>query len=431
MLKIIADSLSLPKVITAGGQSHLRKTGKSMNSAVTDMKPRGRTLSAGHSAEYFGALDGFRGLLALLVAIYHTPWGSQLNATAFLNQGAVIIDLFFVFSGFLMFTLYGRRMTTQAQAKSFLWRRFARLYPVHFVMTIVFLVFALARLMAHKIGIAAQDVGEILPFEAGSPETLYSLITNLSLTQAMGLHDSLTFNPPAWTISVEFFAYFTFAAMLLWLPPKRVWHFALISTGIVTLYAFLASVKPDMNITYDYAFWRCLGGFYTGVVGAEIYRHLKPKFKTQTDNLASGAKVHLLEVLVLGAFVAFVIYMPNKLQFFVAPFCLLFVVVFAFDKGVISRVMMARPFVFLARISYSVYMVHVILAISADIFATKVLSRYFGERWHDVGFNGDLYLVPYLIAVIIAGYMLQRYVEAPAAKWLGGIEKARRHKVIN
>jgi len=377
-------------------------------------------------AEYFGALDGFRGLLALIVAIYHTSWTSQLNTTAFFNQGQVIIDLFFVFSGFLMFTLYGRSIQTGARAKSFLWRRFARLYPVHFVMTMVFLVFALLRLLAHKVGIAAHDVGEILPFEIGATETIDSLFTNLTLTQAMGLHDSLTFNPPAWTISVEFFTYFFFAAMLLWFPPRKLWHFAVIGAGVAGVYAFLASVKPNMNITYDYAFWRCLGGFYTGVLGAEIYRRLKNKAVKSGGAPTIGH--HIMELIALSTFVAFVIYMPGKLQFLVAPFCLLFVVVFAFDRGLVSKFMMAKPFPFLARISYSVYMVHVIIAIAADIFADNVLSRFFGDRWHDVGLNGDLYLVPYLIIVIVAGYALQRYVEVPAAKWLGEFEKARRQR---
>ena len=399
-----------------------------MGQTEANITPRGRALGSSHQGVYFGALDGFRGVLALLVAIYHTPWGSQFNDTAFLNQGAVIIDLFFVFSGFLMFTLYGQRMSTGAQAKTFLWRRFARLYPVHFVMTMVFLAFALARLFAHKAGIATTDVGEILPFHEGAPETLYSLLTNLSLTQAMGLHGSLTFNPPAWTISVEFFAYFVFAAMLLWLPPKKLSHFALIGVGVAGIYTFLSRVKPDMNITYDYAFWRCLAGFYTGVIGAEIYRRIKTRQSHHSREATPTS--HILEIIALSAFTGFVIYLPGKMQFFVAPFALLFVIVFAFDRGFISKLMMARPFVFLARISYSVYMVHVIIAIAADIFAAKFLSRLFGERWHDVGFNGDVYLIPYIIGVIIAGYLLQRFVETPAAIWLGKMPKRRRAKLV-
>ena len=399
-----------------------------MSQSQANMTPRGRELASAHKGVYFGALDGFRGLLALLVAIFHTGWLSKFNNTAFLNQGAVMIDLFFVFSGFLMFTLYGQKLNTGTKAKKFLWRRFARLYPVHLFMTVIFVAFAFSRLFAHKIGIAATHVGEILPFQSGSAETLYSLFTNLTLTQAMGMHDSLTYNPPAWTISVEFFAYFVFTAMLLWLPPKKLSHFAFISVLVAAIYAFLSRVKPDMNITYDLAFWRCLAGFYTGVIGAEIYRRLTARSAAQeTKSIWTS---NILEIIALAAFVAFVIYLPGKMQFFVAPFALLFVVIFAFDKGFISKLMMARPFAFLARISYSVYMVHVIIAIVADIFAERFLAGLFGERWHDVGFNGDLYLLPYLIVVIIAGYLLQRFVEVPGAKWLGKMDITKRAKLV-
>ena len=399
-----------------------------MSQSQAHMTPRGRELASAHKGVYFGALDGFRGLLALLVAIFHTGWLSKFNNTDFLNQGAVIIDLFFVFSGFLMFSLYGQKLNTGLKAKKFLWRRFARLYPVHLFMTLVFLAFALIRLFAHKIGIATTEMGEVLPFHSGSHETFFTLFSNLTLTQAMGLNDSLTFNPPAWTISVEFFAYFIFAAMLLWLPPKKQSHFAVITALVAAIYIWLSRIKPDMDITYDYAFWRCLAGFYTGVIGAEIYRRLSARSARKI--VKPSMATHILEIFTLVAFVGFVIYLPGKMQFFVAPFALLFVTVFAFDRGFISKLMMARPFAFLARISYSVYMVHVIIAIMADIFAEKFLSRLFGERWHDAGFNGDIYLIPYLIVVIIAGYLLQRFVEAPSAKWLGKMDITGRAKFV-
>lgn len=367
----------------------------------------------GHG-EYFGALDGFRGVLALLVAIYHTVWLSWFNDTAFMHQGTVIIDLFFVFSGFLMFRLYQGRLTTKAQGKAFIRKRFARLYPVHFVMTMVFLAFALLRVFAHKVGLSVDEPGEILPFAAGADETVYSLLTNLSLTQAMGLNDSLSYNPPAWTISVEFFAYFVFTAMMIWAAPKKIWHFVLMAVAVGATYFGLSRVKPNMDITYDLAFFRCLGGFFTGVIAAKIYGWLLQKRQDKT----AGILDHGAEIIALLAYILFVIYCPGKLQFLVGPFAFLFVLVFAFDRGFISRFMMQKPFRYLAKISYSVYMVHVIIAIFANIFAERFLATWFGERFHNAYGIGDLYLLPYLAVVIFCAHMLQKYVEAPGVKWL-------------
>jgi len=80
---------------------------------------------------YFGALDGFRGLFAILVAIHHTTWFSYLNYGTFIDQAYVIIDLFFAFSGFLLYTLYHKRLNTRDNCIKFMKRRFARLYPLH------------------------------------------------------------------------------------------------------------------------------------------------------------------------------------------------------------------------------------------------------------------------------------------------------------
>jgi len=143
--------------------------------------------------QYYAALDGFRGLLALLVAIHHTTWFSYLNYRSFINEGFVIIDLFFAFSGFLMFTLYRGKLTDKASCKTFMQRRFARLYPIHLFMLLVFLSYAVLRVLAHKIGLAEHEAGEILPFAAGAAEGWGSLLSHLTLTHSMGVHDSLAF----------------------------------------------------------------------------------------------------------------------------------------------------------------------------------------------------------------------------------------------
>ncbi|MGJ8564789.1 MAG: acyltransferase family protein [Alphaproteobacteria bacterium] len=362
---------------------------------------------------YFGALDGFRGVLALCVAIYHTFWFSHINSTAFFNNGPVIIDLFFVFSGFLIYRLYHDRLDTSEQGATFLKRRFARLYPIHIFMLAVFIAFALVRIVANDMGLTTQDPGEILPFQAGSEESIYNILTHLTLTQAMGVSGSLTFNPPSWTISVEFFAYFVFVLLYLRFPPKTTKHFMLVGFMIAVVYFGLSRLKPDMNITYDLGFFRCLAGFFTGVVASWVYGLIQSQNLQRLKNI--GARKWLaLEVLALGSFLLFVIYMPGKLQFFVGPFAFVFVLVFAFDGGLISRFMSLPVFRYLAKISYSVYMVHAIFAITLNIIGKKLLpSIYIEGQW-----SGDLFLVPYLLLVIGFSHITWTYIERPGQKLL-------------
>jgi len=366
--------------------------------------------------EYFAALDGFRGLLALFVAIYHATWFSYLNYRSFINEGFVIIDLFFAFSGFLMFTLYHGKITDKASCLNFMQRRFARLYPIHLFMLMAFLGLAVLRVLAHKAGFAEHGAGEILPFTAGAVEGWGSLFSNLTLTHSMGLHDHLTFNFPSWTISVEFFAYFIFMAMMVWVPPRKTWHFGLIALLVASLYMGLSRVKPNMDITYDLGFFRCLGGFFTGVIAAWLYGRLKAK---RAENKAPNLiKSTCIEVAVITLSVLFVLYCKGKLQFLVAPVMLCFIMVFAFDGGLISRFMSKPIFRYLAKISYSVYMVHAFVAIGFAIIGLRLFPNHLIAGDITYGFWGDIYNIPYLLCVIGVSHLTWKFVEVPGGKFL-------------
>ncbi len=357
--------------------------------------------------EYYSALDGFRGLLAVFVAIYHTIWISHPQEWRFFANGPVIIDLFFAFSGFLMWRLYADRLDTTAQAGEFLKRRFARLYPLHFFMLIVFVAYAVARLLAHKFGISEQTPGEILPFHAGSSEGLWGVLQHLTMTNAMGFSDSLNFNPPSWTVGAEFYTYFIFTGMMLWFRPKKQIDFAIVGLFVALIYGVLSGVKPNMDINHDYGFWRCVAGFYTGLLAAVSFPALR-SYITNLSRLTATA----LETLTLCVCIAFVIYISGKGQFLVAPFIFAFVIVFAAGRGAISVFMSERIFQYLAKISYSVYLVHVIIAFVFAIFLERALGGLPTE-W-----VADFWLYIYLCVVLAVSHCTYHLIEVPGGRLL-------------
>lgn len=376
-------------------------------------------VKVGNTPGYFTALDGFRGILAVMIALYHTMWNSHVNSTALFTNGPILVDMFFVFSGFLMFTLYDGKINEGGDAKSFIKRRFARIYPLHFFMLLVALLYAAARVIAHFIGIASYEAGEVLPFQAGATETVWSFLSNLTLTHSMGLHDGLSYNMPSWTVSVEFWTYFVFIGMMLWARPKKPWHFGLLTLLIAANYYLLSTVKPDMDFHYDYGFWRCLGGFFTGVVTAFIYRNLRPKFDTLKAKMKPRvflAGASLAEICVLAIMVGFVIKFPGKAQFFIAPIAFLFVLGFAFDMGLIARFLKLSIFRYTARISYSIYMVHVVISLFFAIFAESIVPQLLGAEWNDTQTLGTLMLIPYLGVVILCSHITYKYIEVPGRK---------------
>ncbi len=357
--------------------------------------------------DYYAALDGFRGLLAVFVALYHTIWLSHPNTWAFFDNGPVIIDLFFALSGFLMWRLYSERLDDAAAVGVFMKRRFARLYPLHLFMLVVFVAFAVLRVVAHKVGLAELTPGEILPFESGATDGWSSLFQHMTLTHALGLSDSLTFNPPSWTIGAEFCTYIVFAAMMLWRKPKRTFDFLLIAVLVGLIYMALSFVKPDMNITHDYGFWRCLAGFFVGVLAAVSFEKFRPRLKR-----ISKPAFTVIELILIAASTTFVIYAGGRGQFLVGPVIFVFILIFACDGGAVSQFMSQRVFRYLAKISYSVYLTHVIVAIGFAI----IIERLTGKL--PTGWEGDAWLVLYLTVVIFVSHMTQRFVEVPGGRFI-------------
>ncbi len=375
--------------------------------------------------EYFAALNGWRGVLALVVVIYHTIWMSHPQATAFLDNMPVLIDLFFVISGFVMFNLYDGRVSSLSQAREFLKKRLARIYPVHYVMLMVAVVYAVARVLAHYWGLATLTPGEILPFQPGANETWQSFLSNLTLTQSMGFHNHLSFDMPAWTVSVFFWTYVVFAGMMLWARPVKARHFILIA-GLVGLdYWILSRLKPNMDFHYDLGFWRALGGFFTGVLAAWVYRNVREFLKGRGRLMATA-----IEVLAVGLLLIFEIYFPGKFQFLVAPVAWVCVLVFAADTGGISKLLATRPFRALGRLSYSMYMAHIFISMVFAIIARKAFPYLFGTHWNGNYFGGDLLLVPYVVVVIVFAALLYRFVEVPGGKAMLALRVGNRTKAF-
>ena len=96
----------------------------------------------------FRALDGFRGLCALVVCLFHFPVYSHLMAPAFfLPNAQMLLDFFFVMSGFIIAASYGDKLKRWKDVETFAIRRFARLWPLHAAVLAGFVIVELAKLV--------------------------------------------------------------------------------------------------------------------------------------------------------------------------------------------------------------------------------------------------------------------------------------------
>ena len=297
------------------------------------------------SQHRYTVLDAWRGVCALLVTVVHIPLNHRFQGTeGFLNM-QMFVDFFFVLSGFVMCHAYGSSLTSgKTRFDGFMIRRFGRIYPLHLALILGFLVLELAKL---AITYAVKMDIDGAPFTG--PRSLESLGANLLLVQSFNLLGTTSWNGPAWSISVEFYAYIVFAVVVLLAGMHTALFAALATIGV----AGLVLLSPNyIFATHDYGFLRCLYGFF---VGCLVYQAV-----ARTKALAFNGTV--LEIAAIGLLTAFMMLSGKNASSLFAPLVFAAVVyVYAFEKGLVSTLLKTAPAQALGLWSYSIYMVHMLI----------------------------------------------------------------------
>lgn len=347
---------------------------------------------SGPAPRHLDALTGIRGIAAWGVVLYHI----RLSLTALLPapviaalaKGYLAVDLFFILSGFVIWYNYAARLQTGGweQARLFLWRRFARVWPLHGAILAVFIGFA-ALLLA-----TGRDA-------SGYP--LAELPLHVLLIQNWGLTHDLAWNHPAWSISTEFAAYLMFPLLVFaarWerLPSAALLALAaLLAGGLHLLFAATgrATLGADIPAT---GLWRCLAGFAMGMILCLLWqrwqavRHAGP--------LAGLACAGIVAA-------AFALGLPETAWVPAAFFTGLLAL--ALGRGVLVRVIGGKTLTWLGEVSYSTYLAHFLLFI--------LYKLAFVDASLQLGWAG---LAGFLALVLAASAGLYYGLEKPAQRWL-------------
>ncbi|RUV18776.1 acyltransferase [Mesorhizobium sp. M7A.F.Ca.MR.245.00.0.0] len=379
------------------------------------------------AGERFLVLDSWRGICALLVALFHFPTASTISQSAFIGSSYLFVDFFFVLSGFVIASSYGDRLNQPEQVARFALVRFGRIYPLHLLMLAAFAGFELLRLMLPQLhGTGAA------PFSGGFD--LGSLLANLLLLQGVGFEDQLTWNAPSWSISAEFFAYLLFAGVVF-VAGARAWIWFVAAAVTAPLF-LLGFSTHHMDVSFDFGFIRCLYGFSLGALLAWF----------QHDSIAgarqalvrSGPRMDwtLAEIVMVTVIVLFVSLAGGNDFGIAAPLVFaLALFLFAHEGGWISA-LLRTPFILtLGALSYSIYMVHIFvqarliniaglverklgLGLMGDFMLRGQPATGFGAGW-----TGALAIVVMLAAIIAASWITWRFVEMPAMAWFRRLSK--------
>jgi peptidoglycan/LPS O-acetylase OafA/YrhL len=357
------------------------------------------------------SLTPLRGIAALFVVAFHLQFfvpnlRYEAIFPAFLF-GYLWVDFFFVLSGFIIAHVYGRQLEGGIRSfgyRRYLYARWCRIYPLHFVVLASFVAFELVQIgLHHGFGLLPG----FRPFS--DTHTIPGIFSHLLLINSLNLHDRLLWNFPAWSISAEVVAYLCFPVLFLALSRRP----ALLSWLTFSVLLYLLNLLALTNggrlaIHHDYGAVRCLLEFSMGILVYEAHRSGRfgkllgsdAAFLVVFGSILVGMTFYLRDVLLIPAFAALVL-------------------TGARNDGAVARLLGTRALTHLGDVSYSIYMVNILLFQVIQVGWKLVAGEPFG-RGLGIG-EAWIAWCAAMALVILASSLGYRFVERPARAWLRGV----------
>jgi len=355
----------------------------------------------------FVVLDSFRGLCALAVVAFHMRVVGSFTELGFFRSSFLFVEFFFALSGFVLTHKYGSR--ENLGLNQFVLSRTFRLLPVHLFMLLCFLALEAGKYLTEYAGVSLNNP----PFSGSN--SLAEIIPNALLLQAwLPFTEPQSFNAPSWSISIEYYLYLIFAVTIAFLPTQhRATMWLLISV------AGFWSLASSAHVPTQYAA-RGLSCFFAGSITYTLFASVRDRLSP------TSAVATLAEAASLIAVIVFLGNATGRDAPFTGVLFGLVILIFAFEKGNISKYLSARPLLHLGEISYCVYMIHYAIllifvlgmTVASKITALPLAPVVDGIRFIDTGsvFLNNLTSLAVLGVVVCAAGLVRRYVELPGIR---------------
>lgn len=357
--------------------------------------------------EQLSSLTPLRGIAALWVVLFHFCWYFPAihpeRYTGAVYKGYLAVDLFFVLSGFVITHVYQEGFApgvTGRKYRDFLKARVARIYPLHFSVLLLFVAAATA-----ERAVTYVLKGSFEPIPLVGERSLSGFFANLVMLQGLWARQ-LSWNDPAWSISLEFLAYLLFPLLfpVLWRTGSA--GKAGIGGLLVAVLIWLAYRTGDYFNQWNgtYAILRCLPEFLAGSLLYNIYQNRALASALARDSAFITVLVLLGVLLHVGA--------PDLGIVVLFPPLILTAVC---NRGYCGWLLNSAPLTWLGNISYSLYLLHWFvlfvfteaIRLSPDIDFTRL----------PLGIS--LSLMAAMIAVSLAFASLSyRFIEVTGRRWL-------------
>lgn len=328
-------------------------------------------------------LDYLRGFSAIAVMLYHYTtrydmlFGHIGEYPLMARYGSYGVLVFFLLSGYLTFS-----RDSSINTRTFLQKRFCRLYPGYWIALVVTSVLTWSFLS--ELSVSLKD-----------------FFLNFSMVQMyLGAKHV---DGAYWTLSCELFFY-----VFIWLicvsriySKKAICGWFVLQTGLLLLpdEGSFAMVKKFNDLLY----FHC---FMTGGLISLIERELRNNEKIKSENVCNIAIYSILCIFFVSQ--QFIAHESASGYFMIIATGLLGIAVWLYDKGYslpLGGAIILKPVAWFATISYPFYLLH------------QNIGYIIINRMESVGMTNEIYLVIPFIIILGLAYLLHTYIENPLLRY--------------
>ncbi|QJP09049.1 acyltransferase family protein [Pseudomonas multiresinivorans] len=352
----------------------------------------------GQYSGFIPEYEGLRGILAIWVVIGHVMSGLPIsfNFASPSLWNTVPVQVFIILSGFVIFSLLDRE---HQNYRKFLTQRAFRIFPIYLVALIIStLMLPISREILQLAPTAPMTEARISLIDSAEKNLVWSFLSHALLIQGLVPdrileNSAYTLVGQAWSVSVEWQFYLLApAAYFLLGRTKRIAKLIVLSAGLIILAITGRSMGGGYIGNYLPLFAVGIATFYTYKLSSEKWpAALIPAL------LAAPITPEHSAALIIWALVSYCALCKKT----------------STAQQAASSLLRSKPAVYLGQISYSIYILHMILVITAIYVASKIHAP--------TPFDAAIAISLSVTLTILFSHASYKYIENPmmrTGKWL-------------
>lgn len=360
------------------------------------MKPNRPKYSKMEQKKHYLALDGLRGVAAIVIVIFHFFEFIFPDFTKNpLGHGYLAVDFFFCLSGFVIAYAYDDRMATMS-AFTFIKNRLIRLHPLVVLSAIMGVaLYLLDPWATYAKNYSHQWVG--IPFI----QSLLMWPTTIEVPNRYG--NLFPFNPPAWSLCMEYLANI-FYLLVLWKMPRKY----LPALLIMAMLALMYTAQKSGALLGGWS----LSTFIEGVARVSFSFIAGMALKRYQFIIPNKLGYIPIAILLLATFM-----LPYFGINWVVELCIvlfIYPLITSLGAGTTVSEKLKPIALFMGKISYPLYMCHYWLISGFGNYFIKNNPSGWPLFWIVSGST---------LGLILLAYLIMRFYDEPIRKWLSASGK--------